>query len=99
MAANYVITTEAGDDVADIAAWYERQTTGLGDRFLARFDDCVRAICAAPAAHQVIFKTYRKSLVKKFPYAVYYDFDGTTVTIYCVYHTARDPGGWQRRLP
>jgi hypothetical protein len=47
----------------------------------------------------LIFKTYRKALMKQFPYAVYYDWDGTTVTVHCVYHTARNPSGWQQRLP
>lgn len=99
MAANYTITPDAEQDVTEASDWYEGQQPGLADVFLDRFRECVRGICASPAAHQVIFKAYRKSRMKQFPYAVYYDWDGTTVTVHCAYHTARDPSGWQQRLP
>lgn len=99
MAANVRMLRAAQRDVAAARDWYDQQTPGLGARFLAQVQDCVRRISVAPAAHQVVFKTYRKLRVRQFPYAVYYAYNGTTVTIHCVYHAARDPGGWQRRLP
>jgi hypothetical protein len=47
----------------------------------------------------LIHQTYRRGLVRRFPYAVFYEFDGKTVSVYCVFHTSRDPNKWRQRLP
>lgn len=35
--------------------------------------------------------------VKKFPYMVFYRVDDDQITVLAVYHTSRDPAGWQSR--
>ena len=41
---------------------------------------------------------YRRALVRRFPYAVFYGYDGDAVTVQAVLHTARDPAKWRQRL-
>jgi hypothetical protein len=47
----------------------------------------------------VVHEAYRRSLIRRFPYAVSYEYAEATVTIYAVFHTSRDPQKWRQRLP
>jgi hypothetical protein len=69
-----------------------------GEDYLMRVDACIQAICRTPELHQVIFKNYRRGLVRRFPYAVFYKYEGNLVTVFCVVHTSRNPEVWQQRL-
>lgn len=101
MAANLITDPDAEADVSEAYDWYEQQRVGLGEDFLAAVDDAIAAVCRSPKIRRVVFKTYRRTLTRRFPYAVYYGYDdGTdTVTVYVVIHTSRDPKVWQNRLP
>jgi plasmid stabilization system protein ParE len=41
--------------------------------------------------HGRIHENYRRGLVRRFPYAVFYEYVDETVIVYCVFHTSRDP--------
>ncbi len=89
---------EAHHDVDEAYAWYETQQIGLGEIFLSRLDACIRAIVRAPELHHVVHESYRRALLRRFPYAVFYEFSENSVTVYCVFHTSRDPQKWRSRL-
>ena len=99
MAAELVIAPEAEQDVTEAYAWYENRRPGLGEEFLGSVDACVEAICRTPKIHGVVHENYRRGLVRRFPYAVFYEYAERTVTVYCVFHISRDPGKWRQRLP
>jgi plasmid stabilization system protein ParE len=99
MAAELVIAPEAEQDVADAYAWYEGRRSGLGEEFLSCVDACIEAICRTPEIHAVVPENYRRGLVRRFPYAIFYEYAEGIVTVYCVFHTARDPHKWRQRLP
>jgi len=99
MAARLILVPEAEQDVADAYGWYEGRRVGLGEEFLSCVDASIQAICRAPEMYPVVHETYRRALVRRFPYAVFYEYKGETVTIYSVFHTSRDPEKWRQRLP
>jgi len=84
-------------DVAEAKAWYDNQRRGLGDDFVDCVRDVFRRIGQTPEMHQVIFKDVRRSLVQRFPYAVYYKVFSTKITVIAVMHTHSHPRAWQRR--
>jgi plasmid stabilization system protein ParE len=98
MAANLVITPEAEIDLDAAYSWYE-QKVGRGEDFLGRVDACIQAILRFPEMHALFHRNYRRALVRRFPYAVFYEYADDTVTVYCVFHTAQDPEKWRQRLP
>lgn len=98
MAVNLVMAPEAEQDLDEAYTWYEKQRVGLGEDFLTNVDACIQLICRFPGIGAVVFKNYRRTLVRRFPYAVFYEFENETLTIYCVMHTSRDPNRWQDRL-
>ncbi len=99
MVADLIFDPRVEADIAEAYAWYEGQRIGLGEMFMARVDACVQGIVRNPEGHRVVHERYRRALVRRLPYAVFYEFEGGVVTIYCIIHTARDPEKWRRRLP
>jgi plasmid stabilization system protein ParE len=99
MAAELIVAPEAERDLAEAYAWYEDQRIGLGEEFLGCVDACIEAFRRMPEMHAVIYENYRRALVRRFPYTVFYEHVEGTVTVYCVFHTSQDPEKWLRRLP
>jgi plasmid stabilization system protein ParE len=73
MAAELRVALEAEQDIADAYGWYERQRIGLGEEFLSRVDASIQNILRNPELHRVVYETYRRILVRRFPYAIFYD--------------------------
>ena len=99
MSTKLVVAPEAEEDIDAAYGWYEARRRGLGAEFLDRVDACVQVLLRWPLAFEIVHENYRRSLVRRFPYAVFYEYADGTVTIYAVFHTARDPQKWRDRLP
>jgi hypothetical protein len=49
--------------------------------------------------YTTVFENYRRGLVRRFPYAIFYEYVEDRITVYnSVFHTARDPEKWRQRL-
>lgn len=99
MAANLVLVPEAAQDIAEACAWYEDRRCGLGAEFVSCVDGSFQRISRTPEMYAKVHQEYRRALVRRFPYAVFYEYAEGMVTIYCVFHTSREPEKWRRRLP
>lgn len=93
-----VLAAEVEQDLDDAYSWYEFQRIGLGEEFLSCIDACFQSICRMPEIHAFVREPFRRVLVRRFPYAVYYEFAAQRVIVHVVIHTARDPQRWQVRL-
>jgi plasmid stabilization system protein ParE len=71
----------------------------LGEEFLRCVDACIEATRRTPELHGVVHENYRRGLVRRFPYAVFYEYSEDAVTVYGVFHTSRNPDKWRQRLP
>jgi plasmid stabilization system protein ParE len=99
MAAELVVAPQAGIDVAEAYAWYEKRRIGLGEEFFSSVDACLEGIRRQPELYPAVYEVYRRALIRRFPYAIFYEFVEATVTVYSVFHTSLDPEKWQQRLP
>lgn len=99
MADVIILTPEAEQDILEAYAWYEGRRAGLGEEFLSCVEACVESIRRTPEMHSVVHEHYRRGLVRRFPYALFYEYAEGTVTVYGVFHTSRDPEKWRQRLP
>ena len=99
MPVKLVVAPEAELDIAEGYVWYERRRIGLGEEFLSSVEACIEAIRRQPAMYPFVHEAYRRSLTRRFPYAVFYEYAEPTVTVYSVFHTSRDPEKWRQRLP
>jgi len=98
MAVDIIIAPEAEQDLAEAYAWYEDRRVGLGEEFLTCIDACIEAIRRTPEMHAVVHENCRRALARRFPYAVFYEYTEGVATVYCIFHTSRDPAKWSRRL-
>lgn len=99
MAADLSFAPEVEQDIADAYGWYEGQRSGLGEEFLTCVEACIETIRRTPAMYAVVHESYRRGLIRRFPYALFYEPVGNRVTVYGVFHTSRDPDKWRQRLP
>ena len=98
MSAELIIAPEAQQDVDEAYCWYEDRRPGLGEEFLGCLDACIQAICRTPDLHSIVHDEYRRALVRRFPYAVFFECSADKITVYSIFHTSRDPKKWQSRL-
>ncbi len=98
MVANLIVAPEVELDISEAYGWYDDHRSGLGEEFLSCVDACIQGICRMPEMHAKVHEKYRRALVRRFPYAAFYEYTEGTVTIYCIFHTARDPEKWRQRL-
>ena len=86
--------------IADMDAahdWYEEKRAGLGKQFVLEVDAAVARIAASPARFPLRLPPFRRMLVRKFPYAIYYSLDGGNILVHAVMHMARNPNLLEQR--
>ncbi len=93
-----VIQPEAEQDIAEARDWYEGRTQGLGRRFVQAIEKCIHMVQGNPRLCEVVLEDFRRASLERFPYVVFYEFSEDTIVIHGVFHCARDPGAWRRRL-
>ena len=83
------------DEAAD---WYELRRAGLGAAFTVAVRKVIDRIGEQPQFYAEVFEDIREALVDGFPYCVYYRVETAQISVLAVFHTARDPSQWQKRL-
>jgi plasmid stabilization system protein ParE len=48
--------------------------------------------------HPTIFRNFRRALLRRFPYAMFYEYESDVATVFGVFHTSRHPMRWMRRV-
>ena len=91
-----VLTAEAQADFDDAADWYEQQA-GLGTVFTAAVREVLNLIAKVPLIHQVVYKDIRRTVIRRFPYSVFYRVAADRVTVIAVFDNMRDSVIWQSR--
>ena len=93
-----VILPEAEHDLTQTYTWYEEQEIGLGEEFLRCVDACLQLIQRQPRMFQIVHENYRRAIVRRFPYVIFYEDLETEILIYVVFHSSQDPKKWRSRL-
>lgn len=83
---------EVAEDAFAGYAWYEAKAPGLGDDFLRVFYASVGEIPRHPFLHPQVYGDFRRRLLRRFPYAVYFKIEEERVIVFGLFHCARDPG-------
>jgi plasmid stabilization system protein ParE len=86
-----VIKEEARLDIKYVMDYYASKSINLDKRFFAEFEHTVKRILLNPLAFKKIYKTFRQTAIKKFPYVVMYEPVENKVIIYAVFNTWQNP--------
>ena len=92
------IGASAEQDLRDGFFFYEAQADGLGTYFLDSLLADLRALSVYGGIHSKPLAGFHRALSKRFPFAIYYDFDGMTVTVAAVLDCRRDPRSIRKRV-
>ena len=84
MTTELVLAPDTELDLVEAYAWYEDLRPGLGAEFLGCVDACIETIVRRPQLYGAVHESYRRALVRRFPYAVFYEYSRGVATIYGV---------------
>ena len=87
-----IILDEAKEDLYKSKEWYESQKEGLGEKFKFRVIQTVDQVIEYPSRYSKSYGQYRKALVHKFPYFIYFSFTDTHLVIRRVLHAHSNSG-------
>jgi plasmid stabilization system protein ParE len=86
-------------ELRDIQQYYDDRSPGLGAQFLDEFERQVLALAATPQRWMVVTGDIRRSLMRRFPYTIYFrQLQEKGIRITVVKHQRRHPSlGRERR--
>jgi hypothetical protein len=85
-----LLTNEAEIHIANSLNFYGSQKEGLGTYFLDSISSDIESLHIYYGIHNKI-KNYHRVLSKRFPYAIYYKYDQSTIYIYAVLDCRSNP--------
>jgi ParE toxin of type II toxin-antitoxin system, parDE len=85
------VKEEAKVDIAEAMVYYSFKSDGLDLKFFTEFEASVKRILQNPFAFKKIYKSFRQTAMKKFPYVIVYEPVGKSVIIFSVFNTWKHP--------
>src|SRR5262249_39792720 len=93
-----IFQKEAKEEFESAIEYYEKQRKGLGLEFQAEIEKAVARIEKNPKCCGFYKNSeYRKCVVKRFPYVLFYLELDSAVWLMAVYHSKRRPDVWIER--
>lgn len=93
-----VFRRAAKDELEEAAAWYEDRRPGLGEQFFAEIGEAIERAAEHPQRCPVVFSDVRRTVCRRFPFAVYFRVRDNALVVLAVFHGRRDPVVWKGRV-
>ena len=84
-----VIEPQASLDIEEAARWYENQLIGLGVEFILEVDVANERVQKNPKLYLQSYRSSRRVLLRRFPYAMYFVANDTEIRILAILHQVR----------
>jgi plasmid stabilization system protein ParE len=91
-------TPEADAELAEARQWYARQREDLDFEFMECIDEALSRVVREPNLYPIVYRNLRRAVVRRFPFAVFYEITTDEIQVIAVFHSRRDPEEWQSRL-
>ena len=86
------------NEAKEAYVWYEKKEVGLGEDFYRALSVAVSFISKNPKTPRKVYRTYRRVLLRRFPYALFYHITKNEIYIYSVFHYSQNPKKWEKIL-
>jgi plasmid stabilization system protein ParE len=93
-----VFRRAAKNEFENAALRYDEQSPGLGEEFVPEIEQAIAKAAAAPQSHPVAFGDIRRTVARRFPFAVYFRVRAGALVVLAVFHGRRNPVIWRRRV-
>jgi len=77
-------TRKAATDVDIAFLWYEQQRIGLGFDFIDCLEVSLGNIQAFPEMYEKSHKDFRRCIIRRFPYSLFYTIQNDTIIVHAV---------------
>jgi toxin ParE1/3/4 len=78
--------------------WYFERGRHIAEAFEREVDRALNILVEAPDLWPLYVGTWRRILLRRFPFALVYGKQDGIITIIAVMHTKRHPGYWKKRM-
>lgn len=87
-----LVRPEAERDLVTARDWYEERRPGLGAEFLDEIARALRELAQDPEQSRLYYRNFRRVLLRRFPYKVFYHVIGRRIVVFRVLHAKQDHG-------
>jgi len=96
MAFRLKFSSRALREIGEAQEWYELQSPGLGEEFIAAMELQLKRLGQAPLLYAEAIPNVRRALLPRFPYGLFYAVRGNLINVLAVLHDARNPRQWPK---
>ncbi len=93
-----VIHDDARTEYIESYAWYHERGSHIAEAFEREIEHALEALQKAPNRWPVYVGTWRRILVRRFPFGIVYGFIDKQIVVIAIMHTKRKPGYWKNRM-
>ncbi|HEX8407610.1 MAG TPA: type II toxin-antitoxin system RelE/ParE family toxin [Thermoanaerobaculia bacterium] len=92
-----ILSREAREDIVEAVTRFRTISSRLHVRFGLELETIYSSILEHPEMYPVVYRNFRRALLHRFPYSVFYVIEPEAVLIVGVVHQSRDESTWKRR--
>ncbi len=97
MTVSFSVRKEAEADISEAYEYYESCQEGLGADFVSCVEESFTSIKKNPSQVRAVYGSVHRSIVRRFPYGVYYVVINNNVSVIGVVHARKNPDHWRAR--
>ena len=86
-----IFTEEAANEAAAAAHWHEAERKGRGEKFTLALEAALDHIEHQPESFAQLELRFRRIVMRRFPYAVFFRVEGSQIVVHAVFHTSQNP--------
>ena len=88
------IRPRAEADLQEAKRHYEERRTGLGEELIVIVRQAVRYLELYPERRLIYYRDFRRFLLRRFPYKIFYRIEGDRVIVFRILHVKQDHPRW-----
>lgn len=96
MAFRLKFSSRALREIGEAQEWYELQSPGLGEEFIAAIELQLKRLEQAPLLYAEVIPRVRRALLPRFPYGLFYAMSDDVIHVVAVLHDARNSKRWPK---
>ncbi|HKG47341.1 MAG TPA: type II toxin-antitoxin system RelE/ParE family toxin [Pyrinomonadaceae bacterium] len=90
-------TPEAEAELTEARGWYSHHHQDLDLEFMECIEVALSLIRSNPHLFPVVYRSLRRAVVRRFPFAIFYEVSADEIQIVAVFHSRRNPEVWKSR--
>jgi|SRR5215212_3446370 len=89
---------QADAELTGAREWYSHQRKNLDLEFMQCIDEALSRAVDNPYLFPIVYRNLRRAVVRRFPFAIFYEVGLDELQVIAVFHSRRDPELWRLRV-